>query len=657
VTDPALARGLELHKAGRLEEAEAIYRDVLARDPANAQAQNWLAVIAGMRGDFAGAAALFRTAAERAPDNANIAYNLGEALRKTGDLSGSIAAFARAIELQPDMADAHYRLALNLEATGDLDLAEAAYRRTFALDPQNVLALVNFAAMLYGRRRTEQAIGLLERAIELAPDLADAYCNLGIALQEQDRSAEAIAALKRAVELKPDYALALSHLLLLQQSLCDWTGFAELQSRVVAGVRQRQPVNVFNLLFISDDPSLHLEAAQLHAKALRVPPSRGFVHRASTHGARLRIGYLSPEFRNHALAHLAAEFFERHDRERFEAVGFSIGPDRDDAMRRRLKPAFDKFIDLDPLSDSAAAQRIHAEEIAILVDLAGYTTNARTAIFAVRPAPIQVNYLGYPGTMGASFIDYIIADRFIAPASEQAFYIEKLVYLPECYQVTDTTRRASSLPSRVECGLPAQGFVFCCFNSAYKIVPAIFAVWMRLLASVPASVLWLLEGNGASVVNLRREAMKHGVDPERLVFAPKQPMPQHLSRYRHADLFLDTLPCNAHTTASDALWSGVPLLTCTGRSFASRVAGSILCAVGLPELVTSSVAQYEATALRLAQSPDELAGLRRRLANAPTRASLFDTARQTRSIEAAFAEMWRLYAAGESPRAFAVETV
>ncbi|HUC68404.1 MAG TPA: tetratricopeptide repeat protein [Stellaceae bacterium] len=656
MTDPALARGLELHKAGRLEEAEAIYRVVLARDPANAQAQNGLAVIAGMRGDFAGAAALFRAAAERAPDNANIAYNLGEALRKAGDLSGSIAAFARAIELQPDMADAHYRLALNLEATGDLDLAEAAYRKTLALDPQNALALVNFAAMLFSRRRTEEAIGLLQRAIEAAPDLAEAYCNLGIALQEQDRWAEAIAALKRAVALKPDDALALSHLMLLQQSLCDWTGFAELRSRVVAGVRQRQPVNVFNLLFISDDPSLHLEAAQRQASALRVPPSRGFVHRPSNHGTRLRIGYLSPEFRNHALAHLAAEFFERHDRERFETVGFSIGPDRDDAMRRRLKAAFDRFIDLDPLSDTAAAERIQAEDIAILVDLAGYTTNARTAILALRPAPIQVNYLGYPGTMGASFIDYIIVDRFIAPASEQPFYTEKLVHLPNCYQVTDTTRRASGLPSRVECGLPAQGFVFCCFNNPYKIVPAIFAVWMRLLAAVPASVLWLLEGKGASVVNLRREAMKHGVDPERLVFAPKQPMPQHLSRYRHADLFLDTLPCNAHTTASDALWSGVPLLTCTGRSFASRVAGSILCAVGLPELVTSSVAQYEATALRLARSPDELAGLRRRLADAPTRSTLFDTARQTRAIEAAFAEMWRLYTAGESSRAFAVET-
>jgi protein O-GlcNAc transferase len=657
MSDPALARGLELHKAGRLEEAEAIYRDVLARDPANAQAQNWLAVIAGMRGDFAGAAALFRGAAERAPDNANIAYNLGEALRKAGDLSGSIAAFARAIELQPDMADAHYRLALNLDATGALDLAEAAYRKAIALDPQNVLALVNFAAMLFSRRRTEEAVGALERAIELAPNLAEAHCNLGIALQERDRWAEAIAASKRAIELKPDYALALSHLLLQQQSICDWTDFAELQSRVVAGVRQHQPINVFNLLFISDDPSLHLAAAQLQANALRVPPSRGFVHRLSNHGARLRIGYLSPEFRNHALAHLAAEFLERHDRERFEVVGFSIGPDSDDAMRRRLKAAFDRFIDLDPLSDTAAAQRIHAEEIAILVDFAGYTTNARTAIPALRPAPIQVNYLGYPGTMGASFIDYIIVDRFIAPASEQPFYTEKLVHLPNCYQVTDTTRRASGLPSRVDCGLPAQGFVFCCFNNPNKIVPAIFEVWMRLLAAVPASVLWLLEGNGASVVNLRREAMKSGVDPERLVFAPKQPMPQHLSRYRHADLFLDTLPCNAHTTASDALWAGVPLLTCTGRSFASRVAGSILCAAGLPELVTRSVAQYEATALRLARSPGELAGLRRRLADARKGSPLFDTARQTRAIEAAFAEMLRLYAAGEAPRAFAVETV
>jgi predicted O-linked N-acetylglucosamine transferase (SPINDLY family) len=361
----------------------------------------------------------------------------------------------------------------------------------------------------------------------------------------------------------------------------------------------------------------------------------------------LRIGYVSSDFYDHATAYLIAELIERHDRDRFEIHGYSYGPDSGGAMRARLVSAFDRFTDIDALAHCDAAARIRADDIDILVDLKGHTHRARPKILAFRPAPVQVNYLGFPGTMGAPFIDYIVADDFIVPRDRQTLYAEKLAYLPSCYQPNDTRREIAAAPSRAACGLPPQGFVFCGFNNSFKITPTFFAIWMRLLHQVPGSVLWLLESNALVRRNLGAAAAAAGVDPGRLVFAPMLPHGQHLARHRHADLFLDTLPCNAHTTASDALWAGLPVLTCVGETFAGRVAGSIVRAAGLSELVASSPRDYEALALALAREPARLADIRSRLGAGRANLPLFDIAKRTHDLEALYARMAEIWRSGQ----------
>jgi predicted O-linked N-acetylglucosamine transferase (SPINDLY family) len=364
---------------------------------------------------------------------------------------------------------------------------------------------------------------------------------------------------------------------------------------------------------------------------------------------RIRIGYLSADFYEHATAYLAAGLFEAHDRARFEVIAYSYGPDDRSAMRSRLESGFDRFVELASSSHRAAAEAIHADGIDILVDLKGYTQHARSEIMALRPAPIQVSFLGYPGTMGAPFIDYLIGDAFVTPVDHAADYDEQLVLLPGSYQVNDAARQVKAVPPRAELGLPGNGFVFCCFNQTYKILPEIFAVWTRLLANVSGSVLWLLEGNAFATRNLRRAAGDAGLDPGRLIFAPKLPQAQHLARIGAADLFLDTAPYNAHTTASDALWAGVPVVTWSGDTFASRVAGSLLNALRMPELAVESLSAYEELALRFSSDSNAMAAVRSKLACHRVSESLFDTRRFAAGIEAAFMQMWALRIAGKAP--------
>jgi predicted O-linked N-acetylglucosamine transferase (SPINDLY family) len=373
---------------------------------------------------------------------------------------------------------------------------------------------------------------------------------------------------------------------------------------------------------------------------------------------RVRLAYLSADFHDHATAYLVAELFERHDRARFEVTGFSYGPDDQSAMRARLKAGLDRFVDVRGRSDREVAELMRAEGIDIAVDLKGFTGNNRAGIFAWRGAPLQAAYLGFPATMGASFIDYIIADQVVIPPGLEGAYAEKVVRLPDSYQVNDRQRRiAERTPSRAAAGLPEQGFVFCSFNNNYKIRPATFDVWMRLLRQVEGSVLWLLQDNAAAVENLRRHAEARGVAADRLVFAPRLGLDAHLARHRLADLFLDTFPVNAHTTASDALWAGLPVLTCAGATYAGRVAGSLLHAVGLPELITHSLGDYEALALRLAREPALLASFRQRLVRDRQTCALFDTTRFTRHLEAAYTAMWERQQGGEPPESFAVPAI
>ncbi len=459
-----------------------------------------------------------------------------------------------------------------------------------------------------------------------------------------------------ALKLAPGMVAFGASLLTEMQQLCDWSRLDELceYQRRSALEHPERPVQPFGLLSIPSTPMEQLACAQNFARSLagsvaadRKRLALGFDRAPHK---RLRVGYLSADFHGHATAYLAAEMFELHDRNRFEVIAYSYGPDDGSEIRARLQRGFERFIDVRLHSYADAAAAIHADGVEILVDLKGYTVHARPEILALRPAPVQVNYLGYPGTMGADFIDYIVGDRFVTPVSRAGEFSENLVLMPDSYQVNDRRRQIAATPPRQALGLPENSFVFCCFNQPYKILPDVFAVWMRMLEAVPGSVLWLLELDRWVAPNLRREASARGVDPARLVFAPLLPLAEHLGRLSAADLFLDTHPYNAHTSTSDALWTGLPVLTCTGETFASRVAGSLLAAAGVPELITCSLAEYEALGLRLARTPGELAELRRRLSRSRDAAPLFDTPRFVRNLETAYETMWRIHQAGGAPR-------
>jgi len=443
--------------------------------------------------------------------------------------------------------------------------------------------------------------------------------------------------------LNPDFPCAAGARLLAQMRLNNWEDYSQRVAGVLRklelGLPSSQP---FPLLALPTPLALLHKSAAMHM-ADKFPPAAQTLWQGEHYAhKRIRIGYFSADFHNHATAHLMAELFERHDRERFEIFAFSFGVPNQDAMRARLVKGFDHFFDVADQGDRDIAALAHRHEIDIAVDLKGYTQDSRPGIFALRPAPIQVNYLGFPGTLAAPYMDYILADAVILPESHFPYYSEKVVHLPHSYQVNDTKRRiADTQPTRRELGLPEDGFVFCCFNNNFKITPDVFILWTSLLAQVEHSVLWLLEDHSAVRDNLRREARQRGINAERLVFAPRLPTEEHLARLRSGDLFLDTFYYNAHTTASDALWAGLPIVTCLGEAFAGRVAASILTAVGLPELITHSHEDYAALALRLATRPEELATIKRKLAENRLTTPLFNTVQFTRDIEAAYTAMWQ----------------
>lgn len=691
---PAYSNLGNIHKAqGKLEDAALWYRKALEVEPTFADALINLANVLVLVDRVDEALVAGRRAVALAPNHADAHVVLGHALRQAGELDEAMTFYIRALELRPeygpvysdlgcllsemgqheeacevhakalqfapDYAEAYNNLGIALRGLGRYEESAEHYRRAIKLKPDYAEAWSNLGTTFDLMGRHGEAVDAYRRAVAIKPDMAVAYVNLGGSLWEQNKIAEAISAYGYSLSLDPTQHHALVDLYNLRRNACDWRDLGAQETKILADTYRRgKAVAPFPLLNIQGDPAEEQICAREWAKTITKIGRPDFEHAALPSAAnprRLRIGYLSADFCRHATAALISELIERHDRARFEVFAFSYGRDDRSDMRARLIKAFDTFVDLQDLPHPEAARRIHADGIDILVDLKGYTTSTRTEILAHRPAPIQVNYLGYPGTMGAPFIDYLIADSFIVPRESQDFYDEQVVWLPNCYQPNDTKRRiAPNAPSRAECGLPATGFVFCCFNNTYKITPEIFDVWARLLLAVPGSVLWLLEANALVKENLRREAIARGADPDRLVFAPKIDLGLHLARHAHADLFLDTLPVNAHTTASDALWAGLPVLTCAGKSFASRVAGSLLRAVGLPELVTDSLADYEAAALRLARDPAGLAAVRAKLVQNRESASLFDIDRYTRDLEAAYLRMAEIGAAGDAPRAFAV---
>ena len=573
------------------------------------------------------------------------------ALHQQGRLAEAEALYRDIARQDPTHFDALHLagvVALQMHRTED---GVALIRQAIALNARVAEAHSNLANGLRELRRLEEALASFDHAIALRPDNAEAHRDRATTLQNLGRYEEALAGYEQAMALRRGLDFLQGMVAHARMMVCDWRHVQQdtmaLAERIARGERAAMP---FAVVALTDAAALQRQTAAIFVRA-RYPgnPSSPLVSPRLPNG-KLRVGYFSADFYNHATAYLMAEVLERHDRAAFEVTAFSFGPDASDEMRQRLEASVDRFIDVRLRSDRNVAELARSLEIDIAVDLKGFTKDFRTGIFACRAAPIQVNWLGYPGTMGAGFIDYIIADPILIPEQDRQHYDEKIVWLPDTYQPNDRQRRiAMHTPARIEAGLPADGFVFCCFNNSYKITPAVFASWMRILRQVEGSVLWLLHDNDMAAANLRDAAAQHGVAPARLVFAQRLPLAEHLARHRLADLFLDTLPYNAHTTASDALWAGLPVLTRTGATFAGRVAASLLHAVGLPDLITATAEEFEDKAVALAGDAEALAAFRQRLAHNRMAAPLFDTTRFTRNLEAAYHAMFGRWQAGLPP--------
>ncbi|HND51640.1 MAG TPA: tetratricopeptide repeat protein [Pirellulaceae bacterium] len=659
-------RALALHLLGRNDEALVAAELAVLATPDDPSCLLVLAGVLRELGRWDEAWKVASRSLELRPDSADCANLLGAIARARGRPGEAIEWYERAMRLDPGSIAVLVNCGHALVELGRLAEAEQAYGEALRRQPDHVDAIVKLAAVLRRTGRREQAISIVAAALDLQPDQRDLLYALAALQQEIHALTASIATYKRLLEKQPDAVGVAAALVHQQLHSADWADIAPLEQRIIDFVErdgqhpQFAPVAPFTFLSLSRGTTSRqqllcarqwLARSEAIARAARdgwQPETRP---RRSMHDARPVIGYLSDEFHDHPVAWLIVEMLERHDRSRFKTIGYSYGPDDSGATRRRITDALERFVDIRSLGTREAAELIAADGVDILVDLKGFTKDARTEILAMRPAPIQANFLGYPGTMGADFVDYILVDEFVAPAEREGDYAERLVYLPVCYQPNDSRRAiAERTPTRGECGLPEAGFVFCCFNNGYKLTPAMFDAWMRLLRATPGSVLWLLATNETATGNLRREAQRRGVAGERLVFAPRMPLDRHLARHRLADLFLDTLPYNAHTTASDALWAGLPVLTLVGDTFAGRVAGSLLHALGLDDLICRSLAEYEGKALDLARRPQLLARFRSLLAERRLTSGLFDGARAARDVERAFDAMLERHRAGEPPR-------
>jgi protein O-GlcNAc transferase len=686
--DALFDQAADAHRHGDLARAEQLCREIIVADPRHLRALFALATIEFDRGNhlaaegFAArvatvdasiaeahdlratalaalgrldeAAASFARAAAVAQDPAAAFYNQGNILFALGRLDEALRAYDAALAHEPRDAVAHNNRGNVLRELNRPDEALTAYDRALSLDPGYADAYNNrgIAFQLIGK--PEEALANFERAIVLAPNDAEVFYNRGVALTRLNRLPEALASHERALALNAEHGDAASAAFAVAAALCDWRDRARREADIAARIRAGQRLAPYVALTFSDDPALQRLAASTASSA--VPHSAAPVFALSRSDARLRIAYLSSDFRNHVVGHTLVDLFESHDRERFDIWGVALSPAPDSALRRRLVASFDHFLDVSRLSDKAAAALLREQGIDIAIDLMGHTEGARPGIFAQRAAPLQVNYFGYPGTSGAAFLDYFIGDPIATPDALENHFSERIVRLPDCYLPTARMPATIAIPARRALGLPDEGFVFCDFNASQKITPTIFDIWMRLLVHVGGSVFWLYAGEAAQA-NLRREAERRGVSAERLVFAPPVERERHLARLAAADLFLDTVPYNAHNTATEALWAGVPLVTCTGASMAARVATSVLAAAGLATLATSSLAEYEALALSLARDPARLAALRTTLAAARRQARLFDLERYRRHLEAAFLAMWERHARGEAPASIAVSSL
>jgi predicted O-linked N-acetylglucosamine transferase (SPINDLY family) len=653
-----LAAAHTLHEAGRTAEAERAYRSVLKREPSSVPALHGLACVLALQNRYAEAVPTFRRAVASLPDNAQVHVDLAQALRGVGLNEEAAVHFDRAAALQP--TDRHLDLLARLQRAtlfdeqGNDDRALAEFEDAVKHHPQSADAWAGLGMVQLNVVGAAEAEASFRRTLQLDPERPDVIERFGQVLQDLRQYEDAALVFERLMSRWPDRPLVPGRLMHCKMLMADWTSLRILQRRIESGLAAGQmTTEPFGLQGYCASPELLLAGAKLNAAA-RFPDRSAILPIARIgRGEKLRVGYVAGEFRNQATSVLLTEVLEMHDKTRFDIVAFDNGWDDKSALRRRIEAAV-PIVPIRKIDNLAAARLVREHRIDILVNLNGYFGLTRTPLFSLRPAAIQVNYLGFPGTIGAPYIDYIVADATVIPDDLHHCYTEKVVTLPDSYQPNDSQRQVAPGVTRADAGLPEGAFVFCCMNNVYKIMPAMFDVWMRLLQRVPGSVLMLLSDVPEAHLNLRQEAQARGVDPERLLFGKPWANERHLARLRLCDLFLDTSPYNAHTTGSDALLAGLPVLTCMGRSFPSRVGASLLRAVGLPELVTESFEVYEAMALKLATEPGTLAAVRKRLGEQLPACALYDTLRYTRHLEAAYEQMGARARAGLAPAAFAV---
>lgn len=652
-------RAFALHQRGDLQAAEQIYQSILRSQPKYFDAIFALGIIYLQREQFRQAERQFSIAIKIDPNNSPLHNNHGSALLGLNRPQDALASYDRAVALDARNYEAFYNRGNVLSDMKRFEEALADYDKSISLFPDKAEVHDNRGSTLANLNRFDEALASFDRAIRLKPDQAKAYANRAGVNTLFKRFDKAIEDYDKAFTLNSNLEYLVGNRLSAKMHACSWDTYETDCSFVIDGLRRNGlKVEPFPLLSIPSSPQDQFECATQYVSDKAPAGPKMFWHGRRYSHDRIRIGYVSSDFHDHPISHLIPGMLEGHDRSKFMVHGFLIRPGKDDGYRARIARACDRFVDAHALGSSELVERIREAEIDILIDLNGHTVGSRTDVFASRPAPVQVNFLGYPGTMGAAYIDYLLADPYLIPENERDAYAEKIVYLPS-YQPNDSRRPISDKsPARGDQGLPDSGFVFCCFNNSYKITPRIFDVWIRLLASTPKSVFWLATSSELVQTNLRREAERRKIDTSRLVFSKFLPnIEDHLARHRLADLFLDTLPYNAHTTASNALWAGLPVLTCSGKTFAGRVSASLLHAIGLPELIADDLEAYERIALKLAANPDRLSDLKTRLAQNRDTFPLFDTARYTRHIEAAYTRMHEISQKGKSPQSFSVEPI
>jgi predicted O-linked N-acetylglucosamine transferase (SPINDLY family) len=633
---------------GRTDDALASFDAAVGSNPGFAEAYYSRGVLLHQRARLDGAIASYDQVIRIRPDHIDAHANRALSLHSLGRLVEALAGYDRAIALRQDQAPLYLQRGNVLRELHRLDEALASYDRAIAINPDHAEAIYNRGAVLLALDRVEAAIASFGRAIAVKPDYAEAYFNRGYAWRIMNRFREAAADYEVVAALAPDFEFLPGSRLEASQQVCDWTGFDTLIGQITAGIQNdRRVSHPMILTALIDSPRLQHQAARTWVN--HACPARDSLGPIAPRAQpeRLRIGYFSGDFHEHPIPRLLAELIEIHDRSRFEVIAFAFGPNMRDEVRQRLVRSFDRFIEVKEKSNLEIAALARSLNVDIAVDLGGHASNNRSGIFALRAAPLQVNYLGYLGTMGANYIDYIVADRTVVTAESECHFSEKIIYLPDCFQVNDRKRRiAEEILTREKLGLPSSGFVFCCLNTNYKILPATFAAWMRILKRVPGSVLLLYGGYDAVKSNLRMAAARQEVEPQRLIFGERLQPPEYLARYRAADLFLDTLPYNGGTTVSDALWAGLPVLTLAGQAFASRVAASLLTAIDLPELIAATQQHYEELAIELASNPERLANIRARLHDNRLTSPMFDTSRFARNLEAAYTAIHDRYQAG-----------